>query len=110
IPIRARMSNLRCLYGTANFETALQLPRRYRNVCRRRDAAAEKGSSAGLHVAAPSSGYWIDTAKRKGLEWQKLAHRDEQVRLEFSVDIGGAADMDGRAASPEDDANDPEPT
>src|SRR5215475_8124390 len=28
-----------------------------------------------------------------------LAHRDEQVRLEFSVAIGGAADMDARAAS-----------
>ena len=30
-----------------------------------------------------------------------LAHRDEQVRIEFSVAIGGAADMDGRAAQPE---------
>jgi len=36
------------------------------------------------------------------------AHRDEQVRLEFSVAIGGAADMDGRAAQPETGANDPE--
>src|SRR5262249_29859974 len=36
-----------------------------------------------------------------------LAHRDEQERLEFSVAIGGAADMDRRAAQPETDANDP---
>jgi hypothetical protein len=36
-----------------------------------------------------------------------LAHRDEQVRLEFSFAIGGAADMDGRAAQPETGANDP---
>jgi hypothetical protein len=36
-----------------------------------------------------------------------MAHRDEQVRLEFSVAIGGAADMDGRAAQPEIGANDP---
>ena len=42
-----------------------------------------------------------------GLE---LAHRDEQVRLEFSVAIGGAADMDGRAAQPETGAIDPELT
>ena len=35
-----------------------------------------------------------------------MAHRDEQERLEFSVAIGGAADMDGRAAQPETDAND----
>jgi hypothetical protein len=27
-----------------------------------------------------------------------VQHRDEQVRLEFSVAIGGAADMDGRTA------------
>jgi len=39
-----------------------------------------------------------------------MAHRDEQVRLEFSVAIGGAADMDGRAAQPETGANDPELT
>jgi hypothetical protein len=39
-----------------------------------------------------------------------MAHRDEQVRLEFLVAIGGAADMDGRAAPPETGANDPEPT
>ena len=38
------------------------------------------------------------------------AHRDEQVRLEFSVAIGGAADMDGRAAQPETGANDPNRT
>ena len=37
-----------------------------------------------------------------------MAHRDERVRLEFSVAIGGAADMDGRAAQPETGANDPE--
>ena len=34
-----------------------------------------------------------------------MAHRDEQERLEFSVAIGGAADMDGRAAQPETVAN-----
>ena len=34
-----------------------------------------------------------------------MAHRDEQVRLEFSVAIRGAADMDGRAAQPETGAN-----
>ena len=34
-------------------------------------------------------------------------HRDEQERLEFSVAIGRAADMDGRAAQPETGANDP---
>ena len=39
-----------------------------------------------------------------------MAHRDEQVRLEFSVAIGGTADMDGRAAQPETGANDPERT
>ena len=32
------------------------------------------------------------------------------VRLEFSVAIGGAADMAGRAAQPETDANDPKRT
>jgi hypothetical protein len=31
----------------------------------------------------------------------------EQERLDFSIAIGGAADMDGRAAQPETDANDP---
>jgi hypothetical protein len=36
--------------------------------------------------------------------------RFEQLRLEFSVAIGGAADMDGRAAQPETGANDPERT
>jgi len=39
-----------------------------------------------------------------------MAHRDEQVRLEFSVAIGGAADMDGRAAQSEPGANDPNRT
>jgi hypothetical protein len=38
-----------------------------------------------------------------------MAHRDEQVRLEFSVAVGGAADMNGRAAQPETGANDPQP-
>ena len=37
----------------------------------------------------------------------ELAHRDEQVRLEFSVGIGGAADLDGRAGRPKTGANDP---
>jgi hypothetical protein len=36
-----------------------------------------------------------------------MAHHDEQVRLEFSVAIGGAADINGRAAEPETGANDP---
>ena len=40
----------------------------------------------------------------------RVAHRDEQVRIEFSVAIGGAADMDGRAAQPETGANAPELT
>jgi len=39
-----------------------------------------------------------------------MAHRDEQVRLEFSVAIGGAADMDRRAAQPETGVNDPTET
>ena len=34
-----------------------------------------------------------------------MTHRDEQERIEFSVASGGAADMDGRAAQPETDAN-----
>jgi hypothetical protein len=36
-----------------------------------------------------------------------MARPDELVRLEFSVAIGGAANVDGTAAQPETGANDP---
>jgi hypothetical protein len=47
---------------------------------------------------------------QSSLSRRTTTHRDEQVRIEFSVAIGGAADMDGRAAQPETGANDPELT
>jgi hypothetical protein len=39
-----------------------------------------------------------------------LAHRDAGQALEFTVAIGGTADLDGRAPLAATDANDPKPT
>ena len=55
--------------------------------------------------AEPSNSFPLHRGRRP-----YMAHRDEQVRLEFSVAIGGAADIDRQAKLAGSAENDPKET